>query len=479
MFRHTFLALLALLSLTLSSCDDYDTWTQHPGAGLRFVPDTLRIDTLFCTVSSATSTVLAYNPASAGLRITDVALAKGSESVFRVNVDGRYLIEGRGEDFEVRGGDSIFVRVECTMPRTLTEEPAIWEDDLVFTLESGRQDKLHLMAVSLNATFHDDTLIVERDTLIQTDKPTIFRRGIVVRQGATLTIGEGSVLYFSPQQGLHVSGTLRIMGTLDNPVELRGDRMDRMFDYLYYDQTPNQWAGVILDSLSSNHTLRYMDLHSSDYGILAKETDLKMENCIVHNTGGYGLWAQECIVDIVNSRISNNLADCIFQLGGELSLTHCTVAQFFPYSSDRGMALMLCNNIAGKQRFDTTIRVVNSIITGYGPDVVSASLLPDDWDLKTRIQFRRCLLNTVWDAEDTRFEECLKDSLTTGNFRLMDSHLQQYDFTPDSLSRSRGLADPAISARYPLDIMGRERSDAPDAGAYQSQYLTEGKEEEK
>ena len=43
-----------------------------------------------------------------------------------------------------------------------------------------------------------------------------------------------------------------------------------------------------------------------------------------------------------------------------------------------------------------------------------------------------------------------------------------FDFTPDSVSPARGLADPTIAAQFPVDLNGNKRDDgAPDAGAYE------------
>ncbi len=44
-----------------------------------------------------------------------------------------------------------------------------------------------------------------------------------------------------------------------------------------------------------------------------------------------------------------------------------------------------------------------------------------------------------------------------------------FDFTPDSVSPARGLADPEIAKHFPLDLNGNSRleDNAPDAGAYE------------
>lgn len=72
-------------------------------------------------------------------------------------------------------------------------------------------------------------------------KPIVFQDTLKVEAGATLTIPAGTTVYFSQKAALDVYGTLRCEGTADNPVTLRGDRLDKMFKYLPYDRVSGQW----------------------------------------------------------------------------------------------------------------------------------------------------------------------------------------------------------------------------------------------
>ena len=44
-----------------------------------------------------------------------------------------------------------------------------------------------------------------------------------------------------------------------------------------------------------------------------------------------------------------------------------------------------------------------------------------------------------------------------------------FNFTPDSLSPARGLADKTVATQFPIDLNGKNRltDGAPDAGAYE------------
>ncbi len=68
-------------------------------------------------------------------------------------------------------------------------------------------------------------------------------------------------------------------GTAEKPVTMRGDRIDRMFDYLPYDRTPGQWQGIRLREASADNELKYTDLHSAYHGIVVDSCDLATRNC--------------------------------------------------------------------------------------------------------------------------------------------------------------------------------------------------------
>ena len=107
---------LLLLALLAGACTDYESFTQNTSAHLEFSADTIAFDTIVSTVPSTTKTLTVYNRNSSGLRISSVQLADGASSHFRVNVDGEWLSQGKGEDFRVYRKDSIIVRIEVTVP---------------------------------------------------------------------------------------------------------------------------------------------------------------------------------------------------------------------------------------------------------------------------------------------------------------------------------------------------------------------------
>ena len=89
-----------------------------------------------------------------------IRLRRGNQTGYRVNVDGIYLDNANGSqtsDVEIRRNDSILVFVELTPGETGQQDPVLLEDDLLFTLESGVEQKVCLQAwvlCSLNLFNH-------------------------------------------------------------------------------------------------------------------------------------------------------------------------------------------------------------------------------------------------------------------------------------------------------------------------------------
>ena len=474
----------------VSSCDDYDSWTADPQAQLTFGRDTVSFDTLISTVSSSTQRLLVYNNNESGVRITNVRLKHAGKSHFRVNVDGQFLHDGQGSDFEVRRNDSIFVLLEVTLPDTGTDTIAMHTDSLCFQLESGVLQYVTLVAGGQNALHWRGVRVIDKDSTLQSRRPVVIYDSLYVSAGATLTVASGTKLYFHQHASMCVDGSLVVNGTLEEPVVFRGDRTGNLFDYLPYDNTPQQWGGVYLNG--AGHKLTYLDLHSSTFGIRAEDTDIELANCVIHNTGGNALWAKNCRVKAYNTQISNAYGNLLQVIGGEVDMAFCTLAQFYNYDAVRGWALNLSDYDVeyGDTMYNNLARAhfVNSVITGYGEDVISGKFIQESkFQDSVNYYFHRCFLNTVnGDADSLRFVrniyENAKDTMSYGRqYLLFDTYARLYDFTPDTLAHFCDSADIYWAEEFPLDRLGRSREadGKADIGAYENVQRQKVEEEKK
>ncbi len=480
--KHQPFILLLLLVSGMFSCSDSDTWTTDRSVQLSFSRDTVAFDTLISTVPSSTEKFVIYNRNKDGVRIQRASLAAGASSIFRVNVDGQDLHEGEGTDFELPRRDSLIVCVEVTPPETGKDTPVGYEDDLQFQLESGVVQRVHL-TVGAQDAFILRGMVVCADTTFSNRKPIVIHDSLVVAADATLTLPEGTTLMFHDGAGMDVHGRVVATGTLENPVTLRGDRTDHMFDYLPYDNTPSRWEGIHLYSTSKENVFSYCDIHSACYGIVCDSTEidthtLLMENCIIHNIGGDGLRLDNVQSQFINTQISNTLGRCVYVYGGACRFVHCTIAQFYPFDASRGYALSLSNEENEVYRHLYYAYFQNCVITGYGDDVIIGSI-SEGQDYTCDYLFENCFLNTVVSDDTLRFRHIVYDTdddspdhtvlVKEKNFVLFDTRNFLYDFTPDSLSRIRNMASGEFLEQMPTDRLGRSRleDEGPDVGCYE------------
>lgn len=467
--------LLVLSSLLFASCDDDETYTTSPSALLTFSEDTIRFDTVFTTIGSSTQLFKVYNRGDESLMLPSVRLASGGRSGFRVNVDGMSGTEFA--DVEVRSGDSLYVFVEVTVDPRNEDNPFLLRDSLQFLLQSGFYQQVQLEAYGQDMVVLRGA-IFSADTLLAGHRPYVVYDSLRVDSSATLRLSEGVRLHFHNGAFMRVYGTLKAEGTLDNPVVFRGDRLDRMFDYLPYDRLDNQWGGVILHASSFDNHLNHVDIHSGSWGIrcdssASDRNKLTIENSVIHNVAGDALSVVNGRIWVGNSELTNAGSHCLKVRGGDVQVVCSTLANFYPWAY-RGATISLSNEFCPLTRAEFR----SSVITGYSSNELM--LMRDKSDtLAFNYRFSHCLLNIPADSigadtlPDGRYYHVRIDSLghdvnRITNFPLIDTDIFYYDFSLDSLSQAVG-AGSADDARlfYPLDRLGRNRleDEASDAGA--------------
>lgn len=436
-----------LIVAMIVACADDDNFSASPALQLSFSSDTVSLDTLFSRTPSATYTFWVRNNNDEGLRIADIHLSRRNQTGFRVNVDGSYLDNSLGSqvnDIEIRRNDSILVFVELTSSQASNPEPTMVEDDLVFVLESGLQQKVNLRAWTWNAEKLYDHVITS-DQLIETSTPIIIYGGLKVEEGATLTL-RNTTLFFHDKAGIDVFGSL----ILENCV-LRGDRLDRMFAYLPYDRVSGQWSGVHFHESSLKGVISGTEIRNACDAVVldsaaldTTKVRLLMQNSVIHNSKGYGLKAVNSRVSLVNCQFTNTLSDCVSIVGGVADITHCTLAQFYPFSADRGVALRFANFEDSSDMPLLRLSCSASIVTGYDEDVMMG--LVRDTVAAFEYRFSDMLLRTpkVTTADSLRFSNIIwetpKDSIEgKKHFRNIDEDNLYYDFHLDSVSTALGL----------------------------------------
>ena len=475
---------IGIMSACLVSCNEAPDFSSSPTLRLEFSCDTVSFDTLFSEVMSPTAKFLVHNRNDKSMRISNVQLACGGTSPFSVLVDGQYGTAM--SNLEIRARDSLYVLASVTVDRNGGDVPLMVKDSLLFTLESGVQQDVLLLAYGRDVTFMHG-IDIPADSTLAAGHYVVYD-SLTVSQGATLSLQPGTTLYFHDKAFMKVGGRLVAEGTAAAPIVFRGDRTDRMFHYLPYDRIPGQWDGVVFTSTSNDNRLAHCDIHSANYGIRVEQGDtalqrITIESSRVQNFHGNALELMMSRATALNSLFANAQGNCVKVVGGDVEFVHCTIANFYVWRQ-RDVALALHNSIEGAPAPLRGALFANCVIAGSKEDEVMGYLtnLGDTVPNPVNYRFENSLINTI-DVADSCFVNIVYDSIAVSpfgkeHFRLIDHDIFDYDFHLTTESTARGMASDEYLESLPVDIDGVPRTaGAVDAGCFQ--YVEEVVEREK
>jgi len=469
-----------MVSIGFSACND-GVYSTNPKDKLSFSTDTLSFDTVFTTIGSATSKIMIYNRNNVALRISHLGIAGGKASPFKINVDGSINADNQFDNIEIRARDSMYVFVALNVDPTNANSPVFIKDSLVM-LTNGVSQNVKLQAFGQN-------IIILRgkkyndDTSLHADLPYLIYDSLVVAQHKTLTLEAGCRLYFHNNAKMKVYGNLKAVGTAENPILMRGDRLDKIgFETpIPYNNVTGQWDGVYLLGSTGNHILRHVNMSSGYVGIYFSNNDrntipnLEITDCRIRNFYFYGLAVQNGNVQVTNTEISNSSSYTVFLNGGKHSFIQCTIANYFdnnsntqPVSRDGKPAVMIMN-LNRVSPMQSIFR--NCIISGNEDNEFSlATRFLDQYNGT----FDHCYIkkpDSLKLPQFTKIRWSERNDTLFKSIRYTPDKNIYFNFMPDSVSPARGIADPVIARQFSLDLNGNDRTKdgAPDAGAYEWQ----------
>jgi hypothetical protein len=460
--------LIALLSgIVIYGCERFELY-EASDARLGFSTDSVLFDTVFTTIGSATREVKIYNTYDQPLEIGLIALAGGDQSVFRLNIDGLATHTARG--IEIPPNDSIYIFVEVTLDPNNQDSILLIQDSILFNTNGNIQD-IDLVA------WGQDVHIFRADT-IQTgiwinDKPYLIIDYLMIDSFHTLSIQEGVRIHLHKDAWLVVKGTLKVRGTLDNPVIIQGDRLE----YLYED-IPGQWGRIwFWPGMSRDNHLQHVTIKNGMVGIHAdsmvnsQEPTVTLENCRIQNMSAAGILASGTHIEANNTVIGNcGQFNLFLRWGGEYAFKHCTFANYWHTFSNRNTPGVGSVNYYKAQNGSIQVREFDGI--NFGNCIIYGNrefeFIVDDFPgTETPYIFDHCLLKLDQGEFDLSDENHFKAVINGKDPRFMD--VDKNDYRLDTLSPAKDMALFDISLLFPTDLAGEDRlaDGLPDIGAFE------------
>jgi len=386
-----------------------------------FSTDTLKFDTLFVTLGSTTKYFTLKNETDNILQVKDLKLKSGSNSFYRVNIDGDELTPGM--QVQIPPNDSIYVFVEVTIDPNADALPFVIEDALQMNTNGNTQEVV-LQAYGQNAHFYDG---VEIETEVwDDDLPYVILNSLLVKEGHSLIIHEGVEVYFGGNSGLFVQGSLSVEGSCTQRVEFRCLRRDKLETGTPYYDLPGQWLGVFFLRKSISNSIENLYLRGSQYGINVGNTtfedfpslpsyppDVSIKNTEIYNSSFYGIFGFNGIIDAENIVISQCGKQAVsLVLGGDYSFTNSTFFVRATNTIEHKDPLLYFSNFhvyditKPPLQFPLTqCDFVNCIFYGSKDE----EILPDDIEtagVDFNYSFTNCLIKTKLDIIGLPFTNC-------------------------------------------------------------------------
>lgn len=499
LIKNISVSLITLICIIViaSSCKKDDDFLSEP-VSLAFSTDTIMFDTVFTTIGSTTAWLKVYNLERKPVKIDRIFLAGGQQSQFRVNIDGKPATSVT--NYEIAAGDSIYIFVEVTVDPNNSNNPMIISDSIVFVNKNNIQD-VKLVAWGQDAHFIVPNRKVgnipynivagKNETVVWTnDKPYVIYGYAVVDSTGLLRIDKGTRVHFHNNSGLWVykGGSIKVDGTLDEPVIFQGDRLDP-----YYRDLPGQWDRIWLNEGSVDNEFNYAIIKNGFIGIQAEILDqpmgnkLILNNTIIENMSGRALFTRAYTVEATNCLFANTGDITVYlSTGGSYDFRHTTIANYWRYGGARQVpALVVANfeeNIsAGTVYIGDLVKAYfgNSIIYGSNKEEFVAI---DKYGGAFNYMLDHCLIKTTTNTSQhpAHFNNCItrnQDLPTYDPAERIFKDYNNFDFRPDSLSVVVDYGSMQILNEAPVvpnniilyDLKGDNRTEdlGPDLGAYE------------
>ncbi len=446
-----------------------------PDALPGFSTDTVSFDTVFTTIGSTTLYFKVYNNDNRPLAIRSIELAGGSNSFFRLNIDGEPV--SRVTDVEILPKDSMYIFVAVTIDPLNSSNPVVVMDSVVFNTNGTLQD-VKLMAYGQDVHLYRDAY-VETETWVN-DKPYLIYRNLEVDSGHVLTIEPGTQIYFHRNSSLVVWGTLVVNGTREDPVVFQNDRLEA-----FYDIIPGQWGTIFFAPFSRGNRINHAIIKNSIAGLQigfptdSRIPELQISNTIIQNMSFAGIYAFGAELVCYNTVIANSAGPAVALLkGGNYEFYHCTIANSGVVGTSRSSPSLVMTNFFDNIEDGTYVRYVHDLNSEFVNSIVYGSNSHELQLLNTQVsqfnyRFDHCLLKASEDSIDLNNTSLFNEIILSKDPHFVnDSDRYHLNYSLDTLSPAKDTGDKQLIQVFPYleyDMMEHSRYDdnKPDLGAFE------------
>lgn len=453
-----------LLALFFTACNRDDINFGMPSQKLKLSKDTLVLDTVYSQVRSETYLVKIYNNENNDIAIPKIYLEAGTNSPYKLNIDGKPGIDF--SNVSLRKKDSLFIFVEIAPQTNATE--AIAEDRIQIESPAGQQH-ITLLSVVQNVDFlistADNPKILSNNTTWDNTKAKIIYGNLELADGKSLTISEGTKVYFHKNSNLKIGKNAQLItqGSLGKEVIFRGDRNDAQHDTI-----PLNWGGIQLEQGAAAN-LNYTKIFGGTTGLELNNASANIKNTIIHTFQEYGILGINATINAENLAMNNcgeaNLG--IFK-GGNYNFLHTTLANYWNLNGALpGYSIYATNEYTNGNNTEqgalSSLNLKNSIIY---TDRSNAMFFKPTTGQTFNYLIENCLLkydNTAGFTFDNN--PLVKNSIKNEDPKFENYFIQKLNLRvkTNSPAKAKGIYDSAS----PKDILGIARTTPPTIGAYQ------------
>lgn len=496
--RHFLVFLLFSLLIVVSSCrKDFSTIPSF--GNLEFSKDTVFLDTIFTNIGSATYNLKVYNRGNKAITIPKISLENGNSSNYRLNVDG---IPGKEFfNIDILAKDSIYVFVETTIDANNVTNP-LYTDRILFDTGFNQQNvdlvtlvqdanfiypgrepismKIDSLTINGQPTNVKGRFLTDAELTFSNTKPTVIYGYAAVPKNKTLIINAGAKVHFHNNSGLIIdkNASLKVNGNLNEKVIFEGDRLENSFGKI-----PGQWGTIWIRAGSKDNEIHHAKIKNGVIGILVDSLGsginptLKLSNTEIYNHSNFGILARETNIEAHNVVIgSAGQASLAATIGGTYNFTHSTFANFWN-NGIRQLPAVLVNNFftyqnnSGQEIIETrdlkAANFTNCIFDGNNNiefllDKVEGSLF--------NYNISNCLISFNDSSNAFAGNAEMKFSNNPNYQNIILNGISDFRNTQNEdfiIGQKSNAINKAKTSAFPFDILGINRANIPDIGAYQ------------